>query len=435
MRRALLAAVLALSLAPGGAAAADFSLQTPASALASRTDRRPLAGGVHDRAVKTTFISWSGQFADTYVQAYDHAAGTWSAPKRLAGGESDSHNYPTMVQAADGHLLIVRGMHNSRTVVSRSPRPHSLEGDWTHTEVPEGDAASYPMPIVLKDGTLIVFYRETTREIDPSAPSDFRPIKYILSRDDGRTWQGSEELTGQPFALGSTSRADHMDEIYIGQARYDRRANRIHLVYTLAGGGPGQHVHDHFHRNIYHASFDPETLTFSSAAGRDLGTQVDDAEQERYLEVVETPLVRPASLKSPDYIQQVGWLPGGAPFVLWFEFDETGTALNRLAVWNGRRWVPRQVATGLRTREVEPVLPGVWRAYATRDDQPSIETFLVIAGRIWRPETVIATPKPVQRIETVTSFADPIRILATGASSARDVAIADGDIYVAGLAP
>jgi hypothetical protein len=38
----------------------------------------------------------------------------------------------------------------------------------------------------------------------------------------------------------------------------------------------------------------------------------------------------------------------------------------------------------------------------------------------------------VQRIEVIDGYRDPARILATGASSAREVAVADGDIYVAG---
>ncbi|MEZ0071032.1 hypothetical protein [Planotetraspora sp. GP83] len=33
----------------------------------------------------------------------------------------------------------------------------------------------------------------------------------------------------------------------------------------------------------------------------------------------------------------------------------------------------------------------------------------------------------------LTGFRDPARILATGASSAREVTVADGDVYVAGL--
>lgn len=440
VRAAVAAAALILPLiavpAPSGAtpAKAQFRVMTTASTVASRTDRRPVAGGVYDPVANTTFISWSGQNADTYVQAYQHREGRWTEPKKIADGESDSHNYPTLVQAADGHLLIVRGMHNTRTVVSRAPEPHSLEGTWTNTEVDAGAAASYPMPVKTPDGTLLVFYRETTRELDPEAASDFRPMKYIVSKDNGRTWQNSVQLTGKPWAFGSLGRADHMDEIYVGQLRYQARTGRIEFAYTLAGGGPDQHKHDVYHRNVYFVSFDPRNLHFYSAAGHDLGTQVDDPEQERYLKVVDTPLELPGGLKSPDYILQVGSQADGKPFVLWFQFDANGTPRDYAGAWNGRRWDVREVASGMRLREIEPLGLGVWRVYATRDGQPDIETYLLSAGgRGWRPETVIDTPKPVQRIEVIAGFRDPARILATGASSQRDVAVADGDIYVAGL--
>ena len=48
--------------------------------------------------------------------------------------------------------------------------------------------------------------------------------------------------------------------------------------------------------------------------------------------------------------------------------------------------------------------------------------------------STIATPGAVQRIEVIGDHRDPARILATGASSGRDVSVADGDVYVAGWA-
>lgn len=432
---ALIAAGLVIPVPPAAAEPSEkaaFEVMTPASTAASRTDRRPNAGGIFDPVARKTFISWSGKAADTYVQAYDHRTGVWTAPKKIADGESDPHNYPTMLLAGDGHLLIFRGMHNKRTVLSRAPLAHSLDGTWTDVEVPEGPAASYPMPVKTVDGTLFLFYRETTKELDPAADSDFRPMKYLVSRDHGKTWTNSVRLTGKQWAFGSLGRADHMDEIYVGQLRYLPSTGRIQFVYTLAGGGPAQHKHDVYHRNVYYLSFDVRTLRFFSAAGHDLGTQVDDAEQERYLKVVETPLELPGGLKSPDYILQVGTQRDGKPFVTWFQFDAAGSPRDFAGAWNGRNWEVREVANGLRLREIEQLDRGTWRVYATRDGKPDMETFLLENGRTWRPETVIITPKPVQRVEVITGFRDPARILATGASSARDVSVADGDIYVAG---
>jgi hypothetical protein len=233
--------------------------------------------------------------------------------------------------------------------------------------------------------------------------------------------------------IGSTSRADNMNEIYIGQLRQEPDG-RVRIVYTLAGGGPEGHLHDRYHRNIYYTWFNPRNLHFYSASGRDLGTQIDDADQEEYLKVTETPLTLPNGVKSPDYIQLVGTTFGELPFLLWFSGDEAkGPLHNYLSTWNGLSWETKEVARGLRVREMEPLNPLTWRVYATEDGKPNVNTYLVRFGRTWTAESVIPTTKPVQRIELVKDFRDSVRVLMSGASSARDVAVADGDIYTAGF--
>jgi hypothetical protein len=122
----------------------------------------------------------------------------------------------------------------------------------------------------------------------------------------------------------------------------------------------------------------------------------------------------------------------GRPFVLWFSGDEAkGPLHNHLPRWNGFRWQTEEVARGLRVREMEPLNPLTWRVYATEDGKPNLNTYLVRLGRTRDAETVIPTAKPVQRIELIKDFRDPVRVLPSGASSARDVAVADGDISVA----
>ncbi|WP_433510562.1 BNR-4 repeat-containing protein [Nonomuraea sp. CA-143628] len=420
---------------PGPASAArevSFRVMTAATGVAARTDRRPVAGGVHDPKAGTTFVSWGGTNEDSYVQAFRH--GRWSAPLKIIDGRGDSHNYPTMVQADDGHLVVVVGMHNGETVVARSPQPHTIDGEWSARVVAEGAAASYPMPFKAANGHLFVFLRETTRTVDPSAPTDNRPMLFMRSTDHGVTWQSSKQLTGLPYVLGSTDRADNLNEIYVGQLRYQRWPERVHLVWTLAGGGPAQHRHDYFHKDIHYAWFDPSALTFHAADGTDLGPQLTNDEMEGPCKVAVTPLERPADVVSPDYIQLVGWLRIGRPFVVWFTRDAALGFHDFASVWTPRGWQTSEVATGLRTREMEQIGPDTWRVYTTVDGQPGIATHRLDHGRRWTPETVIPTPKPVQRIELITRFRDPARILATGASSAREVTVADGDVYVAGPA-
>jgi hypothetical protein len=429
------------SSSPSDAALPPDKLATPATRVGARSDRRPVAGGVYDPAAKKTFISWGGVLEDNYVQAYDHRKDTWSAPVRVASGDNDSHNYPTLVQADDGHLLVFRGLHNKELWYARSPKPHSIDGVWTDTIIPEGLGATYPMPFKTARGDIFVFIRETAGDFDKTYPTDTRPMKYVRSTDNGKTWKSSETLTGDKWNIAPLGRADNMNEIYIGQLRYEpatrSHAERVAIVYTLAGGGPEGHLHDRYHRNIYYTYFTPKDLHFHSADGRDLGTRIDDADQEQYLKVVETPL-QTVNPRSPDYINLVGTTLGSLPFVVWMQIDAAAGIHSHAAVYvPGSGWQAREMATGFRIRDMEPVDEFTWRLYGTPDNGvagvlPNIETYRLTLGNNLRHESTIVTPTPVQRIEVIGGYRDPARILVSGNSTARDVTTADGDIYVAG---
>jgi hypothetical protein len=440
IRNALAGAVLVVPLLaiahPVNAGDATFTVQTPATTVAARTDRRPMAGGVYDPVVNKTFISWAGKNEDSYVQEYNHATRVWSAPKFIDGGDADAHNYPTMIQANNGKLLIFRGMHNVELVVSEAPSPRSIGGTWTHRVIPQGVAASYPMPFKAANGDIYVFYRRTDKTVDPSAPSDQRPMLYVRSTDNGRTWRNSTQLTGMSYAVGSTGRSDNMDETYFGQMRYEPartgRSERVHIVWTLAGGGPEGERHDRYHRNIHYAYFQPSNRRFYNAAGNDLGYQIGTSDVELRTKVVETPIELPAGFRSPDYIQLVGWQANGRPFVVWITPDSSATFHINAGHWNGSRWVVRRVTSGVRAREMEPVVGG-WRIYASLELVPNIKTGLLSDAGVWTPGATISTAKPVQRIELITRFRDPARLLVSGESSSRDVSVADGDIHVIGV--
>ena len=365
---------------------------TPVSHAAARTDRRPVAGGVYDAVAHKTFITWAGAHEDNFIQAYDHDSGTWSAPVRTGDGDDDSHNYPTLVQAADGHLLVFHSLHNTELRVARSPQAHAI--------------------VSTRRDLWLGLHQETAHDFDKTFAVDTRPMKYVRSLDNGLTWQGSADLTGDRWAIAPLDRPDNMNEIYIGQLRYQPatlgRPERVDIVYTLAGGGYEGHLHDRYHRNIYYAYFTPRDLHFHAADGRDLGTAVDNSEQEKYLKVAQTALVPTPFPRTPDYIQLVGDVVFDHPFVVWMELGTDGLVHDHAAIWTGTGWQAAVLGTGLRVRDMEPVDPFTWRVYATVD-----------------------APVPPPGIVTG-GYRPPARILATGNSSARDVAVADGDVYVAG---
>jgi hypothetical protein len=431
-------AVAAGPSAPAGPSAVPTSFSTVATNVAARSDRRPTNGGVYDATAGKTFISWAGQFEDNYVQAYDHRAKTWSAPVKVADGGNDTHNYPTLIQANDGHLLVFRGMHNRELWFARSEKPHSIDGAWTDTPIPEGLGATYPMVFKSSAGHIFVFVRETAGDLDKQYPTDFRPMKYVRSTDNGRTWQSSETLTGERWNIAPQTRTDNMNEVYIGQLRHEPathgRPERVGIVYTLAGGGPEGHLHDRYHKNIYYTSFSPVDLKFRSAGGADLGVTIDDADQEKYLKVAETPL-QTINPRSPDYIQLVGSTAlGTTPFVVWMQLDEQAAVHTYTGVFTPLGWRNREVASGLRVRDMERVDALTWRVYATSTDPAvtAISTVKLYAGTLWRAESTIPIPRPVQRVEVIDGYRDPARIIVSGASSARPAEVADGDIYVAG---
>lgn len=116
------------------------------------------------------------------------------------------------------------------------------------------------------------------------------------------------------------------------------------------------------------------------------------------------------------------------------QLDAAGQIHDQSALWSPLGgWRTKEVATGVRVRDMEQISPVTWRVYGTDNaGATGIATYRLTAGTGWTYESTIATPQPVQRIEVIGGYRDPARILATGASSAREVSVADGDIYVAG---
>lgn len=109
----------------------DFSVLRIAEELGVKTDQRPMAVGVHDDSAKRTFVAWMGENSHPFVQAYDEASKVWSAPKQVGNSPNpDSHHYPTLVQEADGRLLVFYGAHNDTPLrLARSLEAASIGGE------------------------------------------------------------------------------------------------------------------------------------------------------------------------------------------------------------------------------------------------------------------------------------------------------------------
>ena len=318
--------------APGQTADVDARQDVLAEGGAVRSARRPTTGGLYIPETQQTVISWMGEEGHPYVAAYDHTRGTWSAPTRVGTNpDPDYHNYPVLAETADGHLLAAYGAHDSPLKVARSEKPGTIEGDWTSTTVAAAPASSYPFPFRAADGRIFIFYRETLDRIDSQYLDDDRPLRYVVSADNGLTWRNSNELTDDFFALGSVDRVDNMDEIYVGQVRYlpatGTRRERVLISWTIAGGGPDDNKHDRYHRNMYVSYFRPYDLHFESVAGKDLGTQLTNDEMEGDCKVLDTGEPRFAmdsddfDTHDVDYVSVVDERADGKPVVMFTMFD------------------------------------------------------------------------------------------------------------------
>jgi hypothetical protein len=392
------------------AAAPRFGVMTAASGVTGVDDRRPVGGGVYDASVNTTFVSWSGSNVDNYVQAYNGTS--WSKPVKVGAGDGDPHNYPTMVEANDGHLLVFRGLHNTQLMESRSANARSVSGTWNDHQVPEGQAATYPMPVKADNGDIFVFYRQTDNTLNSSAPVDERPMEYVRSTDNGATWTSSKTLTGQPYILGSTTRSDDMNEVYVGQIRHEENPERFSFVWTLAGGGPGNHQHDLFHKNLYYAYFTPSDRHFHNAAGTDLGPALTNGDYPSCL-VLDTGA--PVD-KNPGYFSLAGTFGDGTPVVVYTLADG-----NHAAHWTGSSWHNVKLG-GDHFLDMEPADATHFRVFANSGS--TIVTYLLSETPSWTQETSFSAPGSVLHGVLIAGYRDPLRILLTGGDR--------GGVYVAG---
>ena len=203
-----------------------------------RTDRRPMPVGFYDASVNKTFVTWMGPGGDALVKEYDHATKTWSADK-IAGNSpfADSHNYPAMIKGKDNRLYIFYGCHNSplRMAVSPNPLEHRRHLDATAPSPPRPTPA-IRRRIVTSDGTMYVFIRLTRAEATATATTGPSPcVKSHRQRRHLDQADGHRQLPAHRQPDRDLQRQDHATS-----RRTATQKAKIHLAWTLAGGGPGQ---------------------------------------------------------------------------------------------------------------------------------------------------------------------------------------------------
>ena len=385
--------------APDPAGAETYVVTTLSPGTGQRTDRRPIPVGFYDATANKTFVSWMGPGSDALVKAYDHASKSWS-PDKIAGKStfSDKHNYPAMIKGRDNRLYVFYGCHNTPLRMAVSPNPLSIDGTWSDGPISAAPEASYPAPIITTEGTMYVFTRFTRER---NGHNDDRPLEFIKSSDNGKTWT-------KQLAIDTYPRSDNLCEIYNGKVSYQPATGgqkaRIHLSWTLAGGGPGVHEHDRYTRNVYYAYLDPSNDHLYDVRGRDLGTSIDDAEGEMYCKALDTGCSNCAH--QAGYQVSVNYNDDGKPVILFVHSSNGLTAVT----WDGAAWTSRVVsAEGGEPRDLVKIGPRSFQAFRTTGNTCIVHRS-TDGGVSWRQETVITASHPVGRCHVIENHHPDVKL-------------------------
>ena len=369
----------------------DVTTVTTDSSLLANDVRRAMSAGLFDASVNKTFMCFTGAGMAPMIAAFDHDLKRWGDPVRIPIPDSstDNHDYPHLFQSADGRLHITYSRHNISLWIASSENPHSIGGSWNVREIGSNLKATYPMPVKASDGTLYILYRVTL------SPTDYRPIRWVKSTDNGQTWSNPT-----PSIDYNASRSDNMNEIYLGQLNYEPDhpfGEGYGASWTLAGGGSTRNDHDDYHKNMYYAFFRVSDAHWLSAAGTDLGTNIDDSEAEAHCLVFDSGAL--VGNRELGEVQDIGYgssavsFPdSGHPVVV---FTNGKTKSIDVGVWNGASWDVSAAFAGTRGYKDFNRIDGKLWMLKDNGNGAEVNEF---DGSTWTP---VATFSPPLNTETI----------------------------------
>jgi len=293
--------------------------------------RRPHSAGVSLGGKAHVVYSQAGM--DVYVRSFD--SGTWGAPKRIRDNNyfstNDYHNYPTMIRAPNGKLIVFYFQHDSRAFQLTSPNVDSTSGTWAHKEIlPVAEKPGYPTAVTAGN-TIYLFYRHKVQEV-------YRTIKMVKSTDNGATWSSPKTV----IDTGNVQ-AGNFDEIYLNDIAYEQarfgHPERLRMTFHLAGGSYHNQMAKNVHMVYMHTSDDK----WRTVAGNTLGFVIDqgdfnNAASKKLLvrEVLPTSAVPfPVSQRMAAHHQKDD---NDRPLVAYLH--RSGSSIvNSSSRWNGSNWV------------------------------------------------------------------------------------------------
>ena len=302
---------------------------------------------IYDPASKKTFLFWLGKTGDIYGREYSDEAKTWNPsldqePKKImefSRDPADRHNYPTVVMAPNGHILVfqtdhLKGDDGYGLMVYTSPKPGSIDGEWSNQMLWTEGQPSYPTAITA-DNSVYLFMRRKKEDI-------WRVWQFSKSADNGKTWS-------EPRTIIDTEDMDDgkpgyqpegLDEVYsVAKKFYDPVRKRIAMTWNLAG----DKEHNLLNKDLYLAYLNTNDGLMYAPTGDKLGDFVDYTEMKDPKTKVMIVQTEPqAGEKTPpivDYVHHANYLADGNFFVTYNNMSKlNGKQTIMWARWTGSEW-------------------------------------------------------------------------------------------------
>ncbi len=182
----LAACAVALSLLLSGAIPAH-AVDLPFFTMDGSQESILSAMALHPSTVRVgnkVYVAYQGPGYDPYVASYDETTRTWHAPVRVGTNplRLDAHGAPALVVDSAGFIHVFFGCHFMPLQHSVSAVPGSIDA-WRQLP-PISSDGTYPQPIKLSDGTLLIFFRQ--------GGVDLYAWAMRISHDNGLTWDYGE---------------------------------------------------------------------------------------------------------------------------------------------------------------------------------------------------------------------------------------------------
>eukprot|EP00977_Amphora_coffeiformis_P007203 scaffold1565_cov221-Amphora_coffeaeformis.AAC.10 len=298
----------------------------------SLSSDRATGAGMYDPVSDSTFIAYAGPYMDPTVVEYSHATHQWMNKAVVAKAKFgyDYHDYPRIVMADDGQLVVVYTNSPETLHISKAHSKRTSTGLWNDRMIND-DKATYPCLIKATSGNLYLFYRHRDSFTN-------RPLKYVKSTDHGETWSDPVAAIdiGNSTVDDGTTISFH--GVYSDCPRLLPAGNdmveRFAFGWTMAGADPGVQEHNTYHKDAHFAYFFPSNDTFANAGGHTFGSMID-ADELKETVVYDTGSPDDNNPQIVDYYFAPTYSSvTGKPMII-FNYNRTLIA----SKWDGSQWV------------------------------------------------------------------------------------------------